>query len=157
MAGTGKAKKVDGKDILIFIGGKAVALTTDTSLSLKADTQDTSSKDDGIDGEKEITQLSWSANNDSYYSADERTADVVGDDLMDAFWKREVIDVVVGTPTNKSDSEVPEGGWTVPTTSNGWKGKAIITSFELKATNGQKATCSISLEGIGRLTKLAGA
>lgn len=154
MAAAGKAKKVDGKDILIFIGGKAIALTTDTTLSLKADTQDTSSKDDGIDGEKEITQLNWSASNDSYYSADERTADVVGDDLMDAFWKREVVEVVVGTPTNKSDSEVPTEGWTAPTISGGWKGKAIITTFDLKATNGQKATCSLSLEGIGRLTKL---
>lgn len=149
-----KAKKINGKDLLIFIGGKAVALTTDTSLSLRADTVDAATKDDGLYDNQEIGKLGWSATNDSYYAVDsDADAGKVGEELIDAMLAAEPVEVIWGSPANATKEDLPDGGWTVPT-DNAYKGTAIITQLDIKATNGQKATCSLSLQGQGPLTKI---
>ena len=43
-----KAKSVLGKDLMLFIDGKAIALATSCKLGLSAETIDTQSKDSGI-------------------------------------------------------------------------------------------------------------
>ena len=48
---------------------------------------------------------------------------------------------------------MPAAGWTL---ANGaYTGKAVITSLEANAPDGDKATFSISFEGTGALTKEA--
>lgn len=49
-----KAKSVLGKDLMLFIDGKAIALATSCKLGLSAETIDTQSKDSGIWTEKDI-------------------------------------------------------------------------------------------------------
>lgn len=49
-----KAKAVLGKDFMLFVGGKALALATSCKLSISAETIDTQSKDSGIWTEKDI-------------------------------------------------------------------------------------------------------
>lgn len=150
----GKAKKINGKDLLIFIGGKAVALTTDTTLSIKVDTVDAATKDDGLFDAQEIGKLGWSATNESFYSIDEDvSAGVVGDQLIDAMLARQPVEVIWGTPKNATDGDLPAGGWTTPG-AGARKGTAIITQLDIKATNGQKATCSMTLQGQGGLAKV---
>ena len=43
-----KAKPVNGKDLMLFVGGKAIALARTFSLMLNTETLDASSKDDGL-------------------------------------------------------------------------------------------------------------
>ena len=43
----GKANVVAGKDLMIFINGKATALATSHALELTAETSEAASKDDG--------------------------------------------------------------------------------------------------------------
>lgn len=155
MAVTGQAGKVLGKNILIFVSGKAIALTTDTTLSFDSELGDSSTKDDGTFDKQEIVKQSWSATNDSFFSADkDRTVDAAGVDLVDAYMRAELVDVLIGTPAN-AGGELPEGGWSEPATAGfGYKGKAYITQIEIKATNGEKATCSLTLQGYGMLEKV---
>ena len=49
--------------------------------------------------------------------------------------------------------EVPEGGWT-PIATGQYKGKAIITSLEVNAPNGDNATYTATFTGVGALTKV---
>lgn len=152
-----QARKVKGKNFLIFVGGKALALTTDTTLTLSAETADASSKDDGIWQKQDVGSMSWQAQNTSFYSVEEdRTADVVGAQLMQTMLAGEPVDITVGVPTNASNDEVPEEGWTAPTTAFGtYKGKGIITELEIQGTNGEMATCSMTVQGYGQLTPQA--
>ena len=49
-----KAKEVLGKDLMLFVETKALALATSCKLGLSAETIDTQSKDSGIWSEKDI-------------------------------------------------------------------------------------------------------
>ena len=65
-----KAKSVLGKDLMLFIDGKAIALAISCKLGLSAETIDTQSKDSGIWTEKDIKKLSWNASSENVFSAD---------------------------------------------------------------------------------------
>ena len=49
-----KAKSVLGKDLMLFIDGKAIALATSCKLGLSAETIDTQSKDSGKIGRAHV-------------------------------------------------------------------------------------------------------
>lgn len=148
----GKATTVKGKDLMLFMGGKATALATGHTLKLTADTTDTASKDSGIWDESEITKKSWEASTSALYSAD---AAVDSYEVMfDAFIAGTAVDIVMGIPTNKAD-ELPTTGWTVPAgTAVRYAGKALITSLDLNANNGDKASYTASFKGVGALAKV---
>jgi hypothetical protein len=64
------------------------------------------------------------------------------------------IDVVFALESGyatKAD-EVPTGGWS-PLSAPQYKGKAVITSLELNAPNGDNASFKASFEGVGSLTR----
>ena len=66
------AKQVLGKDLMLFIGGKAIALATSCKLGLSAETIDTQSKDSGMWNEKSVKKLAWNCSSDNCFSADEK-------------------------------------------------------------------------------------
>lgn len=141
-------KAVLGKDLMLFTSDKAIALATSCKLSISSETIDTQSKDSGIWTEKDIKKLSWSASSENIFSAD---ADANSyDALLALFIARKPIDVKFGIPANADAGELPTGGWTVPAAS--YSGKALITSLELNAPDGDKATFSANFEGTGALT-----
>lgn len=147
-----KPKTIKGKDLMIFIAGAATTAATSHKLSLKADTSDTASKDSGMWDESEITKLSWDASTDALVSID---ADSNSYEAMyDAMLAATPVDVIAGVPANQANI-MPEGGWTVPAgTQIRYTGKALITSLDLNAGNGDNATMSVSLKGVGPLNKL---
>ena len=149
-----KAKVLKGKDLMLFLGGKATALATNHKLSLKADTTDAASKDDGIWDESIVTKMSWEASTEALYSADKNVNSY--ESLFDLMIKGDPVDVVCGVPANAAN-ELPEDGWQVPGGEQvHYKGKAIITSLECDAANGSNAKMSVSLKGVGALTKAIG-
>lgn len=141
-----KAKQVLGKDLMLFVGGKAIALATSCKLGVSAETIDTQSKDSGMWGEKGVKKLGWNCSSENCFSAD---ADINGyDKLFALFVAAEPVDIAFGIPANKSNA-LPSNGWTLPLSP--YTGKAIITSLELNAPDGDKATFSVSLDGTGEL------
>lgn len=154
------SKKAQGKSLLLFIGGKAVAATKNTEFEMTAETHDVATKDDGIHGNEDVTKITWTLKNESFYvlpDAKGSTPGLVSGAIEKMFLEKQPIDVVFGQATNSNDDAVPSGGWTAPTAAAnavGYKGKALITNISIGAQNGEIATFSLSLKGIGALTAL---
>lgn len=145
-----KANVIKGKDLMIFLNGKATALATSHSLELTAETSEAASKDDGAWSNATVTKKAWTATTEALVSED---PDVDSFDAMyDLFDAGEPVDVISGRPSNVSDDGVPEGGWTVPTQKY-YKGKALITSLKRNDPNGDNSSMSISLQGVGKLER----
>nr|DAU18687.1 MAG TPA: major tail protein [Caudoviricetes sp.] len=150
----GKAKSLNGKDLMLWIEDKVIALSTSCKISLAANTVDSATKDDGFWDAAEIGNMNWSATNESVDSADkDRTNDYVYDKLFDLFVAGKPLDITVGFPTNASNDGLPEAGWTMPT-SGMYQGKAHITALDRDATKGSNASVSVSLTGYGALKKV---
>ena len=154
-----KRKALKGKDLMVFVGGKAVALATNHTLSLNAETSDTSSKDDGMWSEAELTGMSWSASSESIGSTSETSSvDISYDELVDLWLAAKPVDLIVGIPKNASMDGVPEEGWTVPDSTSPsqthYKGKTLITSVELNAPNKENTSITAQFQGVGKLEKV---
>ena len=146
-----KANAVLGKDFMLFVGGKALALATSCKLSISAETNDTQSKDSGIWTEKDIKKLSWNGSSENLFSADDKVNGY--DVLLDLMLKRKPIEAKFGIPANADSDEVPSSGWTLPAAS--YSGNVLITNLELNAPDGDKATFSATFEGTGKLNPRA--
>lgn len=144
-----KAKQVLGKDLMLFIDGKAIALASSCKLSLSAETIDTQSKDSGIWTEKDIKKLSWNASSENLFSADVDANSY--DALFALMLAHKAVTLRFGISNSVEVNEMPEAGWTLKT--GAYTGKAVITSLEANAPDGDKATLSISFEGTGALSK----
>lgn len=155
-----KAKYVNGKDLMLFIAGKAVALATSCTVSLSADQLDANNKDDGCWAAQDAGTLSWEATTDALLSFDaDRETDAVYETLFDAMVGRTLVNVTFGLPTNASTGcdGLPEAGWEAPDTAAAtphYTGKAMITSLEATGENGSAATMSVTLTGNGALSKV---
>ncbi len=149
-----KRKAVKGKDLMIFVNDKALALATSCNIDLTANTEDAASKDSGGWDDPEITGWAWTGGSDNICGADDDSdIDLVYEDLMDLCMSGEPVAIKVGIAANATNGDVPEAGWTVPT--KGYSGKAIIDSVKITAANKQNATLSVSLKGKGALVKIA--
>ena len=147
----GKANVVKGKDLMIFLNGKATALATSHALELTAETSEAASKDDGAWSNATVTKKAWTATTEALVSEDPNVDSF--DAMYDLFDAGEPVDVISGRPSNVSDDGVPEGGWTVPSQKY-YKGKALITSLTRNDPNGDNSSMSISLQGVGKLERI---
>ncbi len=150
---------IKGSDMMLFVGGKSIGFATSHSLSISADTKETSSKDSGGKWQtSEVGVLSWTASSENL-CAD--TAEGVSyDDLFGMMIARKPITGVFaleGNSTNLAEGKldaVKTSGWT-PKANNGYTGQMIITSLEKNAPNGENATFTVQFTGVGALTKVA--
>lgn len=147
----GKAKSIAGKDLMIFVGGKATALATSHSLSITAETSEAASKDDGAWGAATVTKFSWEGSTEALVSMDAEANSF--DAMFNAMMTRETVDIVSGRPSNATDDGLPEGGWTAPTTKM-YKGKALITSLQRNDPNGDNSTMTVTFTGVGKLERV---
>lgn len=149
--GVGKASKIKGKKMMIFVDGKAIALCTNSTLSISVDTGNNKTKDDGFASSPEPTGMSWDMKSENFASSDaSRTLDQTSSALADMLLTQRLVDVAFGIPSNASDGELPDAGWTAPKT-DVYTGKAYVTNFEVTADVGDYAKCSITLTGVGDL------
>lgn len=145
-----KAKTVNGKDLMIFVGGKPTALSTSHKLSVKADTSDTASKDDGIWDESSITKMSWEASTEALVSFDPGVSSY--NELLKMMIAGDPVDLISGIPANKAN-EMPAEGWIVPGENQAYyAGKALITSLDWTAAKGDNSKMTVSFKGVGALT-----
>lgn len=145
---------VKGSDLMLFTklddSMKSIAYATSHTLDIQGDEQETSSKDSGKWKDSQITKFGWTATSENLCS---------GVGVNDAFGilftkmiSREPIDVhmTVAEDAN-NDAGAPETGWT-PTAGMGLKGKARVKGISLNAPDGQNATMTVSLTGIGKIS-----
>lgn len=150
-------KVLKGKDFMVFVDGKAVALATNHQLTLNIDTTSTASKDSGLWDESEVTGFNWEASSESLGAPDEGTpVDISYETLMDKALAAEKVPIIAGIPKNQDINGVPEEGWTAPdgSTTTYYKGEAIITKVDLKGQNGDNMTVSATFKGVGKLEKV---
>lgn len=145
-----------GGDLMLFIGGTSIGYATNHTLSINADTKETSSKDSGGKWQtSEAGILSWSASSENLMSNDQ--AGVGYTQLIQYMLNRTQLMAHFDLKAQSSDT-VPSGGWTPmaiaagSTYSVGYRGTVIITSVELNAQNGENATFTVNFTGVGALT-----
>lgn len=154
--------KIFGTDLMVFVGGKSVALAKNHTLEVTMNTSDTSTKDNGLgrwqDFEAALRQWTMSTEN---LVGDSQEQGLSIDDLMDLIISGEKVELVFALQTDikdllsKKDQEfkAPEGGWT-PDKTNYYKGKALVTSLNIGAQNGEYATGSATFTGCSNLQKI---
>lgn len=146
-----------GSDLMCFINKKSIALATNHTLEISAETISCSTKDNG-GGEWETSEaglLSYTISTENLIGDERNGAGY--DDLFDILIKKQPIDIIFGLKSTIADRgtfyEVSEGGWD-PKANSGYSGRVILTSLSLNAPNGDHATMSATFTGTGALKKL---
>ena len=120
-----------GNDIKVSVGATLIGGQQNCSINRETETSDVTTKDSGIWSEAEAIGLSWSVDLDGLV--------VVGDaglKALETAWENlQQVDVKYGTSTDYKS------------------GKAIITSLSSNSANKEKTTYSVSLQGVGALSK----
>ena len=150
--------KIKGSDLMLFVQNgqtkKAIAYATNHTLEISSELQNTSNKDEGASdwSSQEVGLLSWTVSSENFFSMD--ATQNTYNDLFDMMIAKQPIEVVFSMKSETGVSDVTE------TTGQAWTpavpkytGKAVINSMNLNAPNGEYATFTVSLTGIGALTK----
>ena len=120
-----------GNDIKVSVGSTLIGGQQNCSINRETETSDVTTKDSGIWSEAEAIGLSWSVDLDGLV--------VVGDaglKALETAWENlQQVDVKYGTASNYKS------------------GKAIITSLSSNSPSKEKTTYSVSLQGVGALSK----
>ncbi len=151
--------KIKGGDLMLFVQKgqtkKAIALATSHNIELQSELQSTSNKDEGAGdwSSQEVGLLSWSVSSENFFSMD--ATQTTYNDLFDMMIAKQPIEVVFSMKAETGVSDVTE------TTGQAWTpavpkytGKAVINSLSLNAPNGEYATFTANLTGVGALTKV---
>lgn len=149
---------IKGGDLMLFVGGKSIAFATNHTISISADTKETSTKDSGgLWQTSEVGMLSWTCSSENLMG--DPMAGIGYDQLFDMMVARKPI---VGVFALEGDSPnfdegklgaAPTAGWTAKT-GDGYTGKMVITNLEKNAPNGENATIKVDFTGVGELTKV---
>lgn len=149
---------IKGGDMMLFVGGKSIAFATNHTLSISADTKETSSKDSGgLWQTSEVGVLSWSCKSENLFGNEVEGIGYM--ELFDMFKARTPITGIFALEGNSTDyadnklGEVPDDGWK-PKAGDGLTGQMIITNLELNAPNGDNATFSVDFTGVGELKRV---
>lgn len=149
---------IKGSDLMLFVGGKSIGFATSHTLSISADTKETSSKDSGGKWQtSEVGVLSWTASSENLCA--DKAEGVGYDELFAMMIARKPVTGVFALEGNSTDlaenklDAVKTGGWT-PKAKDGYTGQMLITSLEKNAPNGENATFTVQFTGVGTLTKV---
>ena len=136
---------IKGGDLMLFVDGKSIAFATNHTISINADTKETSTKDNGGFWQvSEVGMLSWTCTSENLMG--DPQAGIGFDELF----------ALEGDSTNYIDQKLgaaPAAGWTAKA-NDGYTGQIIITSLEKNAPNGDNATMKVSFTGVGELKKV---
>lgn len=149
---------IKGSDLMLFVGGKSIAYATNHTLTISADTKETSSKDSGGKWQtSEVGVLSWSCSSENLCA--DTDAGIGFDELFEYMVARQPITGVFALEGNSTNLDggkldaVPDSGWTAKS-GDGYTGQMIITNLEKNAPNGENATLKVDFTGVGALTKV---
>ena len=143
---------VKGQELMLFQNGKSIAFATSHTLTMTGNTTDISSKDHGFFAASALTSITWEISSENLFTDDAYNS------MFDAMVnKREPITVVFGHYADDKSfaiagiADSTTESWTAPTSTVYYEGNAYITSLTANAANGDNATFSITLSGVGKL------
>lgn len=140
-----------GDRLMLYYGGKPIALGQSCSIDISADTLDTSNKMSGNWKEYLTGQLSFSISSESLLTYSETSAE--GVDLSKYSTFKDIIAAMVErTPVEFEIATAKDADNDFALKSKFISGTAIITQASVNAQAGQLTTCSIQLQGSGALT-----
>ena len=159
MAGeTHNRKLVSGDDLMLFDGkGKSIGFATSQSLSISVDLETISHKDVGIWNDATPGKINWEITTENLYSQ------VDYDDLFVAMTNKKALTVWFGLKDgHENDGQdyvqgatvniTQDGTWSPDSTASLYTGKVYLTSLEVSAATGEKATFSCTFTGSGSIT-----
>ncbi len=137
---------LDGTDLILSIGGKALAFSTGCKITTSTETGERVTKEAaaGKWKEKYVKNFSESITADGVVILDGGTEMPSYDQLKEAMLSGEPVD----GSYNVREVDSREGK-----TAGGYKGKYLITSLDLDAQAGEDAKLSVSLENSGKVEK----
>lgn len=151
---------IKGGDMMLFIKKgnetKSIAFATNHTLTISADTKETSTKDNGGKWQSsEVGLLSWTCSSENLCA--DAGSGLTYKDLFEMMISRQPITGVFAMEGNSPDwgdkklDAVPEStGWT-PKENDGLTGDMIITNLTKNAPNGDNATFTVDFTGVGEL------
>jgi TP901-1 family phage major tail protein len=120
-----------GNSIKVSVGETLIGGQTDCTLTMETETSETSTKDSGNWSEEEAVGLSWSISCDGLVAVSD-----AGIEALETAWETmEAVTMKYGTATSYKT------------------GQAIIESLEQNSPQKERTTYSVSLKGVGALTK----
>ncbi len=143
---------IKGRDLMLFNNDKSIAYATNHTFTMTANTSDVSSKDHGIYGGTEVTSFSWEIQSENLYT------EQAYNDLFDAMLagaSGTKLTVKFGLKSETGDGTVVDGdypNWT-PKATGYYTGDCYITSLTANAPNGENATYSVTLTGVGKIER----
>ena len=145
---------IKGRDLMLFKGDKSIAYATNHTLSITANTTDVSSKDHGIYGSTEVVSFSWEIQSENLYT--EEAYNELFDAMM-AGASGNKLTVKFGLKAVTGEGTVVDGSYSYwPSKETGYyTGECYITSLQANAQNGDNATFSVTLQGVGKLERVA--
>lgn len=141
---------IKGRDLMLFdASGNSYAYATNHTFTINAETSDISSKDHGIWGASEVSRYTWEITSENLYTT------TAYDSLFASLVAGNPISIKFGLKSeNDNTKTVADGDYDNWTTASGYyEGDAIITSLVANANNGENATYSITLSGVGKISK----
>lgn len=144
---------IKGRDLMLFdASGHSYAYATNHTFSLTAETSDISTKDHGVWGASEVSKYSWEITSENLYTTQDY------DSLFTLMVAGSPITVRFGLKQTPSDPSLTpaDGNMALPywtSQDSFYQGKVIITSLVTNANNGENATYSITLTGVGSIAK----
>lgn len=147
-----KRKSVEGKDLMLFLDGKTIALATSCTLNVSRNMDEASSKDDGSWRTVTPGDAQWDLSTDSLFSPDEKddeSKQIGFAEIFAALVEGRELSAHFTIVENKSSSGLPDGGW-LPK-AGGYTGKCYANSTSISAAKGSAASNSISFTGNGPL------
>lgn len=130
-----------GENLRVFVGTKAIAKATSCSVSLQAQTDNSTTKDDvDLWDLIEVTGKNWSITAECEFETTDATGYTVSD-VMAAFGTQVAVKFAPasGTKNRTAGAAILSGN-------------AVITSLDITSTNRQKVTASVTFTGNGPLS-----
>ena len=149
---------IKGGDLMLFVNGKSIGFATSHTLSVSAETKQTTSKDSGGKWQNsEVGILSWNCSSENLVG--DKVEGIGYDELFQMMISRKPITGVFALEGNSTDlaenklDKVKTGGWT-PKSGDGYTGEMLITNLEKTAQNGENCTMKIDFQGCSELKKV---
>lgn len=158
---------IKGDDLMLFDSvGKSIAYATSHTLTITADTTDTSTKDHGIWKGSEVNKINWEITSENLFTDDSYDA------LFNAMLTREPVKVYFGKKVQDDPEKTvvnddypfwtggvaadaySSGNPSAGKKNKGYSGLAFITSLTANANTGENATFSVTMTGTGKISKV---
>ena len=140
-------KILKGDELMLFKDGQSIALATSHSLTLTGDAIDENTKDFGLFGSKEINKITWEVTAEHLYSEYDYDA------LFDLMIAKTKFNVVFGQTNYDKNGLGERAYWENNTNKTYYSGIVFISSLTANANTGENSSFSMTLTGVGAITK----